>query len=71
MLQDQDLDQYEYVFIDEAHRFRNKNTSNYVKLSKITKNKKTILLSATPFNNKLEDLYNLINLINPLRHDIP
>lgn len=71
ILQDQDLDQYEYVFIDEAHRFRNKNTSNYVKLSKITKNKKTILLSATPFNNKLEDLYNLINLINPLRHDIP
>lgn len=71
ILEDESLTEYQYVFVDEAHRFRNKNTSSYEKLSKITKNKKTILLSATPFNNKLEDLYNLINLINPLRQNIP
>lgn len=71
ILEDENLEQYEYIFIDEAHRFRNKSTSSYEKLSKITRNKKTILLSATPFNNRLEDLYNLINLINPLRKNIP
>lgn len=71
ILDDENLDEYKYVFVDEAHRFRNKSTSSYEKLSKITRNRKTILLSATPFNNRLEDLHNLINLISPLKQDIP
>lgn len=54
--------QYKYVFIDEAHRFRNQNTESYQKLHQICFNKKIVLISATPQNNKIDDLANLIYL---------
>lgn len=54
--------QYKYVFIDEAHRFRNQNTESYQKLHQICFNKKVILISATPQNNNIQDLANLIYL---------
>ena len=46
-----DKDYFKYIFIDEAHRFRNDGTGNYAKLHKICMNKKVILISATPQNN--------------------
>lgn len=54
--------QYKYVFVDEAHRFRNQNTESYQKLHQICFQKKVILITATPQNNKIEDLANLIYL---------
>ncbi len=48
---DKDTSKYDYVFIDEAHRFRNENTDNYKKLHEICHSKKIILISATPLNN--------------------
>lgn len=55
-------DYFRYVFIDEAHRFRNEGTEAYGKLHKICINKKVILISATPQNNNPMDLLNLISL---------
>lgn len=55
-------DYFRYVFIDEAHRFRNEGTEAYGKLHKICINKKVILISATPQNNSPMDLLNLISL---------
>ncbi|WP_294703530.1 phospholipase D-like domain-containing protein [uncultured Fusobacterium sp.] len=55
-------DYFRYVFIDEAHRFRNEGTEAYGKLHKICINKKVILISATPQNNSSMDLLNLISL---------
>ena len=63
-------DKYGVVVIDEAHRFRNAMTSRYEILHKICRNKKVILVSATPLNNKLVDIKNLIGLFQPLRNSM-
>lgn len=62
VLNNYDKDYFKYIFIDEAHRFRNDGTENYLKLHKICMNKKVILISATPQNNSPLDLFNLISL---------
>lgn len=63
ILNDKDLmDNIEYVFIDEAHRFRNSDTESYSKLHQICFNKKVILISATPLNNYSTDIENQIYL---------
>ena len=55
-------DNYDYVFIDEAHRFRNEGNDTYSKLHQICNGKKVILISATPQNNRLNDIANQIYL---------
>lgn len=55
-------DNYDYVFIDEAHRFRNEDNDTYSKLHEICNGKKVILVSATPQNNRLSDIANQIYL---------
>ncbi|MCD7779740.1 MAG: SNF2-related protein, partial [Candidatus Gastranaerophilales bacterium] len=63
---------YEYVFVDEAHRFRNGKNQQYEQLKRICQNKKVILISATPLNNTFFDFYYLISLFqNPINSDIP
>lgn len=53
---------YDYVFIDEAHRFRNADNSMYKKLHEICNGKKVVLISATPQNNYISDIANQIYL---------
>ena len=51
--------------IDEAHRYRNELSENYQMLHQLTrsnKNNKVILLTATPYNNRPQDLFALIKL---------
>lgn len=51
--------------IDEAHRYRNENTSAYQLLHQAVRAKaenKVILLTATPYNNHPKDLYALVKL---------
>ncbi|MGO2117573.1 MAG: helicase-related protein [Fusobacterium sp.] len=62
ILEKYDNNYFKYIFIDEAHRFRNSNTEAYTKLHQICVNKKVILISATPQNNSPLDLFNLISL---------
>ena len=59
------LDKTKYVFVDEAHRFRNKDTESYRKLHEICFGKKVILISATPQNNYATDIANQIYLFQP------
>lgn len=56
------IDKYTYIFIDEAHRFRNSNTENYTNLHQICRGKKVVLISATPINNYNSDIENQIYL---------
>jgi len=65
---DDGVEKYHYVFIDEAHRFRNDETFGYESLKAICLWKKVILVSATPFNNRFWDLLSLIWLFQPLRN---
>lgn len=53
---------FEVVIVDEAHYFRNQDTSDYEALSMICRGKKVILLSATPFNNSPVDIFSLLKL---------
>ena len=62
LIQNNDIDKYSYVFIDEAHRFRNSNTENYTNLHQICRGKKVVLISATPINNYNSDIENQIYL---------
>lgn len=60
------------ILIDEAHNFRNKRARRYLQLELILAangrrgraggRKKLIMLTATPINNNIFDLYNQINL---------
>jgi len=52
----------EVVILDEAHRFRNEDTKDYEHLRNICRDKKVILLTATPFNNRPYDILALLNL---------
>ena len=53
---ERDYTRYDYVFIDEAHRFRNENTQSYEMIHQICAGKKVILISATPLNNYPKDI---------------
>jgi SNF2 family DNA or RNA helicase len=49
------------IIIDEGHHFRNPNSNRGKHLMRLAKDKKLYMLTATPINNSLDDLYNLIN----------
>lgn len=55
-------DKYSYVFIDEAHRFRNSDTDSFTQLHEICRGKKVVLISATPINNYTSDIENQLYL---------
>ncbi|MEM3909967.1 helicase-related protein [Metallosphaera sp.] len=57
---------YDIIIVDESHNFRNSGTNRYSNLLKIISAKKgkiVILLTATPINNGIMDLYHQLNLI--------
>lgn len=64
----QGVDFYKYVFIDESHRFKGDATQRYELLQQICQNKGVILVSATPYNNTLDDLYSQIKLFQAPRN---
>jgi superfamily II DNA or RNA helicase len=70
-----DAEKYDLVIVDEAHKFRNDTAEAYNELQKICKTKtkhrlkdgskagkKVILISATPLNNRPEDIANQVYL---------
>src|SRR5690606_36269317 len=52
----------EVIIVDEAHRFRNQDTQDYEWLKNICRGKIVILLTATPFNNRPDDIFSLLKL---------
>ncbi|MBM0067693.1 DEAD/DEAH box helicase [Alkalicoccobacillus gibsonii] len=55
---------YDLVIIDEAHKLKNPNTKNYEFIRSLKK-KFCLLLTATPVQNKLEEIFNLVSLLKP------
>lgn len=65
-------DKYDYVFVDEAHRFRNEYTGSFEKLHQICFGKKVILVTATPLNNTFQDIFSQLKLFQaPKKSTIP
>ena len=56
--------EYDMVIVDEAHHLKNKTTLNW-KLVNALKKRFLLLLTATPVENNLLELYNLITLLKP------
>ncbi len=50
------------IIIDEAHKYRNEYTQDYFNLHQLCQGNKVMLLTATPFNNKPQDIYSMIRL---------
>jgi len=75
-----DADKYDLVVVDESHKFRNDYTDMYIQLQEICKKprsrkgengdtrKKVILISATPLNNRPEDIENQLYLFQDKRN---
>lgn len=56
--------EFDLIIVDEAHHFKNKQTLAW-KLVDSLKKKFILLLTATPVQNDLMELYNLITLLSP------
>ena len=73
-ISDEDLEYFrehtDVIIIDEAHHFRNPGSNRGRLLMELAENKKLYLLTATPINNSLDDIYHLINYFaqNNRRH---
>lgn len=60
-------EEYDLFVIDEAHKYRNKNTNRWKNTRNLQKKSdnfpnKFILLTATPLNNSIYDIFNIIRL---------
>ncbi|HLA46583.1 MAG TPA: SNF2-related protein [Thermoplasmata archaeon] len=55
---------YDVVVVDEAHKLKNRYTKNWKLVAAIRK-KYMLLLTATPVQNDLEELFNLVTLLRP------
>lgn len=72
-------EEYDLILVDEAHKFRNHKSQMFGNLQRICKakrsgeglvsgqRKKVVLISATPLNNKPEDLYYQLQLFQDAR----
>jgi SNF2 family DNA or RNA helicase len=55
---------YDLLIVDEAHKLKNRRTKNWQFISEMQK-KYCLLLTATPVQNEMEELYNLVSLLKP------
>lgn len=56
--------EFDLLIVDEAHKLKNKRTGNYQFINELRK-KYCLLLTATPIQNDLSEIYNLITLLKP------
>lgn len=56
--------QYDLVIVDEAHHLKNRATANWKLVNALNK-RFLLLLSATPVQNSLVELFNLLTLLKP------
>ncbi|WP_156290812.1 DEAD/DEAH box helicase [Oceanobacillus salinisoli] len=56
--------EYDFILIDEAHKLKNHKTKNY-EFVRSLKKKYCLLLTATPVQNRLIEIFNLISILKP------
>lgn len=56
--------EYDMIIIDEAHHLKNRNTVSWKFVNRLKK-KYILMLTATPVQNNLEELFNLITILKP------
>jgi superfamily II DNA or RNA helicase len=61
---------FELVVVDEAHYSRNQDSEDYHYLSQICRGKQVLLLTATPYSNRPNDMLSLLKLFSPARQSL-
>lgn len=61
---------WDLVVVDEAHHIKNRATLGYKLVSEL-KRRFLLLVTATPVENDLEEIYNLVTLLRPGQFDTP
>jgi hypothetical protein len=61
---------FELVVVDEAHYFRNQDSEDYHYMSQICRGKQVMLLTATPYSNRPNDMLALLKLFTPARQSL-
>jgi len=61
-IEEDDGEKPKLIIVDEAHRYRNPGTLDYANLHKLCQGNKVVLLTATPFNNRPQDIFSMIKL---------
>jgi len=61
-LEGNDQDDEKLLIVDEAHKYRNELTADYANLHQLCQRNKVMLLSATPFNNRPQDVFSMVRL---------
>ena len=56
--------EWSYIVVDEGHRLKNRNCRLGIELRKIT-SKHRLLLTGTPLQNDMEELWALLNFLQP------
>ncbi len=56
--------EYDFIIIDEAHKLKNNRTKNYEFVQNLKK-KFCLLLTATPIQNKVDEIFHLVSLLKP------
>lgn len=55
---------YDFLLVDEAHKLKNHKTKNFA-FVKALKKKYCLLLTATPVQNRLVEIFNLVSILKP------
>ncbi|MBR7797790.1 DEAD/DEAH box helicase family protein [Agaribacter marinus] len=55
---------YDFVLVDEAHKLKNHKTKNFAFVRSLKK-KYCLLLTATPVQNQLVEIFNLVSILKP------
>jgi SNF2 family DNA or RNA helicase len=55
---------WDLVIVDEAHRLKNRHTQNHELVRELAP-RRLLLLTATPIENDLDELYSLVSLVRP------
>ncbi|WP_379966358.1 DEAD/DEAH box helicase [Ectobacillus sp. sgz5001026] len=56
--------EYDLIIIDEAHKLKNNKTKNY-EFVQLLKKRFCLLLTATPVQNRIDEIFNLVSLLKP------
>merc|ERR1719181_2009420 len=63
--------QWEYIIIDEGHRLKNKDSKLSEILRGVYQSRNRLLLTGTPIQNNLKELWSLLNFVLPKVFDTP
>lgn len=57
--------EWSYIVVDEGHRLKNKDSRLFIVLMKEYRSRAKLILTGTPLQNNINELWNLLNFLMP------